>query len=161
MVMPLIANLERAIKNKDKKYIPTDAQAVIIFSQGVSAAAIFMHIGPFKDKLLIMIAISSMLLAGLAFSLKYFWLYNKQWRILEPTNIPWWKSRNTAKEILFVGPSAVLLIYTVLNLGSIYLTLYKIPTPERLTNYEHIKSRIEEDYGKDEEYNIRYVHRNH
>lgn len=156
MVMPPIANLERAVKNKDKKYIPTDGHAVIIFSQGVSAAAIFMHIGPFKDKLLVMIAISSMLLAGLAFSLKYFWLYNKQWRILEPTDRPWWKSQKTAKEILFVGPSAVLLIYTILNLGNIYLTLYKIPTPERLANYEYVKSRIEEDYGKDQKYNIRY-----
>lgn len=153
MVMPLIADLEKAVKNKDKEYTPENAIPVLIFSYSVSTAALYMHSGPFEDALLIMIAISSMMLAGLTFSLKYLWLFNKQTRILEDVEITWFK---LVREALMMAIPAAMLIYTVLNLGNIYLNLYKIPTPERLANYEYVKSRIEEDYGKDQKYNIRY-----
>ncbi|MGM8899679.1 MULTISPECIES: hypothetical protein [unclassified Psychrobacter] len=153
MAMPLIGDLEKAVKNKDKEYTPENAIPVLIFSYSVSTAALFMHSGPFKDALLVMIAISSMMLAGLAFSLKYLWLFNKQSRVLEPVEITPFK---VFREILMIATPATMLIYTVLNLGNIYLNLYKIPTPERLANYEYVESRIEEDYGKDQEYKIRY-----
>ena len=151
--MPLIADLERAVKDKDKEYIPTNTIPVLMFSYSVSTAAALMSSKLFKDNLLLMIAISSMILAGLTFSLKYLWLYNKQWRIVKPVKITWFKK---VREALMMAIPAIMITYTVWNLGSTYLDLYKIPTPERLANYEYVKSRIEEDYGKDQKYDIRY-----
>ena len=153
MVMPLITNLEKAVKDKDETYTPENGIPVLMFSYSVSAAAWYMHSGPFEDALLIMIAISSMMLAGLTFSLKYLWLFNKQTRILEAVEITWFK---LVRELLMIITPAAMLAYTIINLGNIYLDLYKIPTPERLANYEYVKNRIDEDYGKDQEYNIRY-----
>lgn len=153
MVMPLITNLEKAVKDKDETYTPENDFPVLMFSYSVSAAAWYMHSGPFEDALLIMIAISSMMLAGLTFSLKYLWLFNKQTRILEAVEITWFK---LVRELLMIITPAAMLAYTIINLGNIYLDLYKIPTPERLANYEYVKNRIDEDYGKDQEYNIRY-----
>lgn len=153
MVMPLITNLEKAVKDKDETYTPENGIPVLMFSYSVSAAAWYMHSGPFEDALLIMIAVSSMMLAGLTFSLKYLWLFNKQTRILEAVEITWFK---LVRELLMIITPAAMLAYTIINLGNIYLDLYKIPTPERLANYEYVKNRIDEDYGKDQEYNIRY-----
>lgn len=153
MVIPLVTSLEKAVKDKDEKYTPENAIPVLIFSYSVSAAAWYMHSGPFEDSLLIMIAISSMMVAGLTFSLKYLWLFNKQTRILEGVEITWCK---LVREALMMVIPAAMLAYTAINLGNIYLDLYKIPTPERLANYKYVKSRIEEDYGKDEKYSIQY-----
>lgn len=153
MVMPLITNLEKAVKDKDEKYAPENGILVVLFSYSVSGAALYMNIGPFKDALLLMIVLSSMMLAGLTFSLKYLWLFNKQARIIEAVKVTWFK---LVRELLMIAVPATMLAYTVINLGNIYLDLYKIPTPERLANYEYVKNRIEEDYGKGQEYNIRY-----
>ena len=153
MAMPLITNLEKAVKDRDRKHMPENAIPMLMFSYSVSAAALYMHSGPFKDALLIMIAISSMMVAGLTFSLKYLWLFNKQARIIEAVKVTWFK---LVREGLMMVVPATMLAYTVINLGNIYLDLYKIPTPERLANYEYVKNRIEEDYGKDQKYDIRY-----
>lgn len=153
MAMPLITNLEKAVKDKDKKYTPENAIPMLVFSYSVSSAALFMHSGPFKEALLTMIAISAMMIAGLAFSLKYLWLFNKQTRIIEGVEVTWVK---LAREALMMVIPATMLAYTAINLGNIYLDLYRLPTPERLANYKYVKSRIEEDYGKDQKYKIRY-----
>lgn len=153
MALPLITELERAVRDKNKEYTPTNAISVLIFSFSVSLAARYMHGGLFENALIKMILISSMMLAGLTFSLKYLWLFNKQTRILEAVEITWFK---LVRELLMIITPAAMLAYTVINLGNIYLELYKIPTPERLANYEYVKNRIDEDYGKDQEYSIRY-----
>lgn len=153
IVLPLIADLERAVKDKNKEYTPTNSIPVLAFSYSVSAAAYVMHKGLFEDNLIAMIGLSSMILAGLTVSLRYLWLFNKQWRIIRSEKITWFK---IFREILMIATPAAMIVYTVLNLGNIYLDLYRIPTPGRLANYEYIKNRIEEDYGKDQEYKIRY-----
>lgn len=153
MAMPLIADLEKAVKDKDEGYTLENAGEMLAFSYAVSAAAWYLHIGTFKNTLLIMIAISSMMLAGLVFSLRYWWLFNKHTRITEAVEITWFK---IGREALMMAVPAAMLAYTIINLGNIYLDLYKIPTPERLANYEYVKNRIQEDYGKDQEYSIRY-----
>lgn len=153
IVLPLIADLERAVKDKDKKYTPTNSIPVLAFSYSVAAAAYFMHKGLFEDNLIAMIGLSSMILAGLTVSLRYLWLFNKQWRIIKSEKITWFK---IVREILMIATPAAMIVYTLLNLGNIYLDLYRIPTPGRLANYEYVKNRIEEDYGKDQEYKIRY-----
>lgn len=153
MALPLITELERAVRDKNKEYTPTNAISVLIFSFSVSLAARYMHGGLFENALIKMILISSMMLAGLTFSLKYLWLFNKQTRILEAVEITWFK---LVRELLMIITPAAMLAYTIINLGNIYLELYKIPTPERLANYEYVKNRIDEDYGKDQEYSIRY-----
>ena len=153
MALPLITELERAVRDKNKEYTPTNAISVLIFSFSVSLAARYMHGGLFENALIKMILISSMMLAGLTFSLKYLWLFNKQTRILEAVEITWFK---LVRELLMIITPAAMLAYTIINLGNIYLDLYKIPTPERLANYEYVKNRIDEDYGKDQEYSIRY-----
>lgn len=151
VVMTPITNLEKALKTEDKTYKTSkDIPSVIAFLQGVSAAAIFMHVGPFKDNLLIMIALSSMIIAGLTFVLKYFLLYRRYTKMREPTTKQSW-----ADIVLTIGPAA-LIAYTLINLGNIYLDLYNIPTPERLTNYSYIDSRIAQDYGSSAKYDIRY-----
>lgn len=151
IVMSPITNLENALANEDKTYETTkDIPYVIIFFLGVSAAAIFMHRGPFKDNLLIMIALSSMIIAGLAYVLKYFILHRQYCKMRD--NI----SGNSRPDLTFIILPTLLIMYTTMNLSNIYLDLYKIPTPERLANYEYVKHRIGQDYSKDEKYSIRY-----
>lgn len=151
VVMTPITNLENALIREDKTYKTTkDIPSLVIFLQAVSGAAIFMHRGPFEENLYLMIAISSMIIAGLAFVLKYFILHRKYVKMRDDT------AGNAWSDIFFIAAPAILIAYTVVNIGNIYLDLYKIPTPERLTNYNYIKSRIAQDYGSNKEYNIRY-----
>lgn len=152
-VFDIIPNLEKAILNKDITYlrkVTNDILPVLGFLMAVMGVAIFMHSGPFKENLLPMIALSSMMIAGLAFTLKFFTLHDKYIKAIDS------KAKRSWPNIVLIATPAILIAYSIWNLSNIYLDLYKIPTPERLTNYSYVESRISQDYGNDKEYKIRY-----
>lgn len=152
-VFDTIPNLEKAILNKDVTYlkkVTSDIPPVLGFLIAVMGVAIFMHGDPFKVNLLLMIALSSMMIAGLAFTLKFFTLHDKYIKAIDSNTKKSWPN------IILMATPAILIAYSMWNLSNIYLDLYKIPTPERLTNYDYVESRVAQDYGNDKEYRIRY-----
>lgn len=152
-VFETITGLEKAIANKDVAYltiVTKDIPYIVAFLTAVTGVAVFMHSAPFKVNLLLMIALSSMMIAGLTFTLKFFVLHDEYIKTIEST------TRKSWPNIVLIAMPAILIVYSIGNLGNIYLNLYKIPTPERLTNYSYVESRIAQDYGSDEEYSIRY-----
>lgn len=149
----IIPNLKKAILNKDITYlkkVTNDIPPVLGFLLAVMGVAIFMHSEPFKVNLLLMIALSSMMIAGLAFVLKFFTLHDEYIKAIDCS------PRKSWPNIILIATPAILIMYSIWNLSNIYLGLYKIPTPETLTNYSYVESRITQDYGKDKEYRIRY-----
>ena len=157
-VLNPITNLEKAIINQDKahlKQINKEIPIIIVFLLSVTAAVVFVEIKSLKVNVSVMTIISSMMLAALAFVFKYFTLHKKYIESVysSPENS---RLKESLPNITLILMPAGLMLYTVLNVGNAYLDLYRIPTPEKLTNYSYIKSRITQDYGKDEEYKIRY-----
>lgn len=152
-VFDIVPSLEKAILNKDITYlrkVTNDIPPVLGFLMAVMGVAIFMHSGPFKENLLLMIALSSMIIAGLAFILKFFTLHDKYIKAIDS------KAKRSWPNIVLIATPAILIAYSIWNLSNIYLDLYKIPTPERLNNYSYVESRIAQDYGNNKEYKIRY-----
>lgn len=157
-VLDPITSLEKAIINQDKahlKQINKEIPIIIGFLLGVTAAVVFVEIKSFKVNIALMTIISSMMLAALAFVFKYFTMHKKYIENVysSPENS---RLKESLPNLVLILMPAGLMLYTAMNVGNAYLDLYRIPTPEKLTNYNYIKSRITQDYGKDKEYEIRY-----
>lgn len=155
-VLDPITSLEKAIINQDKahlKQINKEIPIIIGFLLSVTAAVVFVEIKSFKVNISLMTIISSMMLA--AFVFKYFTLHKKYIESVysSPENS---RLKESLPNLVLILMPAGLMLYTAMNVGNAYLDLYRIPTPEKLTNYNYIKSRITQDYGKDKEYEIRY-----
>ena len=148
--LSIIPRLEKAIENKDNRYFPNELMHVIGLFIGVKGAAIFLNREFFGDRIIELGIISSMMLATLYFVSKYFLLVRK-----------FFKVTNASKQLLI--PSNLLAVisvgmtmYALAKVAGIYIELYRIPTPERLDNYQYLESRIERDYGITEKYKILY-----
>ena len=148
--LSIIPRLEKAIEDKDNRYFPNELMHVIWLFIGVKGAAIFLNVEFFGDRIIELGIISSMMLATLYFVSKYFLLVRKFFKV---TNAG---KRALIPSSLLATLSVGMTIYALAKVAGIYVELYRIPTPERLDNYQYLESRIERDYGITEKYKILY-----
>ncbi len=139
--MSIIPRLEKAIEDKDNKYVPSEIMSVIALFVGVQGAAIFLNVEAFGDRSILMFTINAMMLATLFFVSKYFLLVRKHIKVSDISKKGIWSAN------FLVVSSVSITIYALIKIAGIYIELYRIPTPNKLNNYEYLASRVKKDYG--------------